>query len=491
MATAYITFGKSESPSVEELSGGMPVQVNAVVDATGAIRVRPGISAWSGFPATTPTPVGAASTYTAPVIGMVSWNGYLIYVTGDTSNPGRNIYVVSAGVATSLSYILSSSFLGGALRPVFAATRPRVLISGGGIILKWEGTIPEAFSLANLATGLGLSVAVSHIATISQRIVANAADPSGLIYWSDIGDTGAGNWQTGLNFLEAETKQDPVIGLYENTNELVALGTETVQMFAPDPSVTFSTSRTMEFGWGPAHSYVPLDEKFMGLDSRRRIMVSNGRSFEPVSAPMIGRQLEDMTTVADCWGARYKWQNYDMALWNFPTDGRFFAFETLSQNWSEWKTKDTSRGGLKGLDITACYFNAATNETLVGLSTGRIAKFDPTATTDLGNPITLVITSSFEDHGESRSKKCNAVFVKFRRGILSDQTSAKVELSYRDDTGEYQEPYRIDVSDASDTDPVFRIRTLGTYRTRQWRITSDSVALSFVSLQEDYTVLDT
>jgi hypothetical protein len=32
---------------------------------------------------------------------------------------------------------------------------------------------------------------------------------------------------------------------------------------------------------------------------------------------------------------------------------------------------------------------------------------------------------------------------------------------------------------------------LGTYRKRQWRIVSDSVALSFVSLQEDFTLLDT
>ena len=471
MPTANVSFNKSESPSVEELAGGLPVQTNVIVDAAGAIRVRPGISAWSGFPSTIPN--------ASPIRQIALWNGYVLYVTDD-----RKLWSVAAGAATALSDATVATQLDGGLRPVIVSTRTRAIVAGGGKPQKWEG--------AGLSARLGGSPpAMSHVTAISQRIVGNASDASGLIYCSDLGDTGAETWQTGLNFMEAETKQDPCIGLYANTNELVALGTETIQMFAPDPSITFSTSRTMEVGWGPAHSYIKLDEKFMGLDIMDRVIVSTGRAFEPVSTPMIGKQLGQMTTVSDCWGMRYKFHNYDFGLLNFPTDGRCFVFETLSQNWGEWRSKDTVHGGLTGLAITASYYDAASRTTLVGLSTGQIAKLDPEATTDLGVPITSILTSTFEDHQTSRAKKCNAVFVSFRRGILADQTSAVIELSYRDDTGPFGEPYRLDVGDGNDVDPVVRIRTLGTYRKRQWRITSDSVALSFVSLQEDFTVLDT
>jgi hypothetical protein len=471
MASGPIKFGGSESPAVEELSGGRPPQINVVTDATGAVRVRPGISAWSGFPAAIPN--------ASPVIAMGAWNGNLIYVTAD-----RKIWAVSAGAVTALSDGTSATQLDGGLRPVIVSTRTRVIISGGGLPQKWEGV--------GLSARLGGSPpSFSHVTTIAQRVVGNDSGISGLIYWSNVGDTGAETWLTGLNFSEAATKQDPVIGLYENSNELVCLGTETIQMLSPDPSEVFTNARTIEVGWGPPHSYIGLDEKFMGLDARRRVIVSTGRAFEPYSTPMIGRQLDEMITVADCWGMRYKFHNYDLGILNFPTDGRSFALDTISQQWAEWKSQDTVHGGLGAFNATSSYFLADQGIALVGLSTGQIAKLDPAVATDLGAPITSVLTSSFEGHQSSRQKKCDAVRLMFRRGIQPLNSTSVIEMSYRDDLGEYGEPFRIYVGDLNDVDPVVAFRSLGVYRTRQWRITSDSVALSFAGLEEDFTVLDT
>jgi hypothetical protein len=470
MASGQVKFSASETPSVEELAGGAPSKVNFLSDAAGAQRLRPGIAAWTDFPAVIPN--------ASSVIGIGSWGIYVIYVTAD-----RKIWAVSSGVVTALSSAAATTQLDGGLRPVIVATRTRVIISGGGKPQKWEG--------AGLSSRLGGSPpAFSHVATISQRVVGNDSGLSGIIYWSGIGDTGAETWLTGLNFREAETRQDPVTGMYVNSNELVALGTETIQMLSPDPSEVFTNARTIEVGWGAPHSYIGMDEQFMGMDARNRAIMCNGRSFSAISPPAIGKQLEDVTDPSDCFGFRYKFENYDLGVLNFPTDGRAFAYDTPTKNWSEFRGYDTAHSAQGAFPVTASFFWADQNLTLVGLATGQIAILDRGATTDLGDPIVGEASSSFEDRGVSRLKKCNAAYVKFRRGILADQTSAKALLSYRDNTGPFCDPFELEIGDASDVDPVITLRSLGTYQQRQWRITVDSAAFSFVGINEDFTILD-
>lgn len=470
MATPQrVTFSGGESPSVDELAGGTPAQVNLLIDATGALRSRPGITAWADFP-TAPN--------ASPVIGIHVWQGNVVYVCED-----RTIWaLIGPGAVVALSDTAdATTMLDGSLRPVFVSTRTRLIFTGGGAPQKWEGV--------GLSARLGGNPPnFSHVTTISQRIVGNDSGVSGLIYWSDIGDAGAETWETGLNFLEAETKQDPVVGLYENTNELVALGTETIQMLSPDPSVTFSPSRTMEIGAGPPLSYIPFDEQFMVLDSRCRAMLSDGRSFSDTSTPAIAQQLEDIGTsgnIADCWGMRHKFGAYDMGIWTFPTDGRAFAFNRPGSAWTEIRGYDTDSGLWAPWSPTAHFFWSDRQLNLVGLADGRIALLDPTATTDLGAPIVTQATSTFEANGTSQQKKCDGVRVKLHRGASVAAPGGHVLLSYRDDLGDFGEPFRLDIGDANDVEPVLQIRSVGVYRQRQWRVTVDSAAFRFVGLEVD------
>lgn len=470
MPADKIRFSQGESPSVDELAGGVPPQVNLLTDAAGALRLRPGISVLSMFPTTIPRASSVAA------IGI--WGTYVIYVTAD-----RYIWAMnSAGTVQALSSTTATTQLAGTNRPVIVPLRDRVVIAGGGAPQQWLGT--------GLSSRLGGSPPnMTHLAAIAQRLVGNANDPSGILYWSDIGNYTS--WPTGLNFAEAETKPDPVIGLYESANELVALGTDTITMLSPDPSVVFSPSRTIEVGWGPAHSYIGFDEQFAGLDARNRFIFSNGRSFEVVSTPYIGQQLEDAgTNVSDAWGMRYKFGNYDLGLLNLPTDGRSFCFDTGSKLWCEWRGWDTDQGQLGKFSATASCYWPDKKQTLVGLSTGQIAVLDPSAYTDLGQTIPAQATSTFEGHATSRQKKCNGVRLRFRRGVVADGDAGYLLLSYRDDLGSFCEPFRLSIGDSSDVDPVVQLRSLGTYRQRQWRILVDSVAFRFADMEEDWQALD-
>jgi len=471
MSTGAIKMAGGQISSSEELAGAMPVQVNGMTDRAGALVPRPGISAWSDFPSTVP--------WASPVVAMGSWNGRLIYVTAD-----RRIWVwLAPGNVVALSDPAdNATMLDGVLRPVIVPTRSRVLIVGGGKPQKWEGS--------GLSARLGGNPpAMTHMVSLAQRLFGNANDPSGLIYWSNIGDTGAETWQTGLNYAEAETKPDPVVGLYENANELVAAGTQTVQMLAPDPSVVVSSSRTMQFGWGPAHSYIEMDEQFMGLDSKNRVVLSNGRSYSFPSWPAVGKEIARISDVSTCWGMRAHVDTYDYGVLTFPSVSRTFAYEMSTKTWSEWRGYDQELASLAAMPFMSAFtWEEKGNLRLVGLTDGRIAVLDPAATDDLGQPIVVMATSAFVSHSTTLLKKCNGLRITVRTAIAGT-TPSKLLLSYRDDLGEFCEPIEFEIGKPDDPEPVLIARSLGSYRKRQWRIMFEGGQFTLAGVEEDFTIL--
>lgn len=475
MSSAPIRFA-GESPSLDELAGGAPAQINCQVDSAGAVRMRPGLAAWEDFPSTIPSPYA--------ITWITSWRNRVVFSTDQnitSASTAKRVYrIEGAGLAE-----LFTQGLRGGLRPTSTIGRDPLgdylIFAAGDTPVFWDGSSPPGFF--NI---LGAPKA-THVTTIAQRVVLNANDPSGIIYWSGVNNPSS--WTTGLDFREAETKRDPVVGLYESSNELVALGTETIQMLSPDPSEVFTPARTIEVGWGSAYSYIGFDEIFMGLDARKRAILCNGRSFEVISSPWIGQQLEEADP-SDAWGFRYKFNNWDLGIEVLPTDGRTFAYDAGAKLWTEWRGHDAATGGYGRFGATAAYYWPERGITLVGMSDGRIAQLDPNATTDLGEPIVVQLTSTFENRGSSRLKKCDHLRMRFRRGTLAPGATGHLLLSYRDDLGPFCEPFRIDIGDPSDVAPVVELHSLGTYRQRQWRIVVDSVLFRFAGMEEDFTVLD-
>jgi hypothetical protein len=465
MSQGKITFSGGQSSSLDDLAGGVPAQVNVLTDAAGSLRVRPGISVWEDFPTTIPD--------ASEIVQIGLFGQYLCWVTAD-----RKIWALTAsGTATALSDATAATQLDGALRPVITSTRTRLIVAGGGKPQKWEG--------AGLSARLGGNPPnFSHVATISQRLVGNDSGASGIMYWSGIGDTGHESWTTGLDFEEAETKPDPLIGLYESSNELAALGTKTLQMFSPDPSVTFSPARTMQIGVGSAYSFVGLDEQFMFLDTKRRAMLSNGRSFSSVSSPPISSDIDNLGTISDCWGFRCNFQNWDLAGLRFPTDGKTFMYDVPSKAWSEWRGYSTTTGTWSDFRARSHYYWEERKLHLVGLSDGSIAKLDPTVATDLGDPISVEITSPFVDHGVLEPKHCQRIVFKLRRGPA--YAGAKILISYRDDNGPFCAPFERDLD--GDSDVAIEINSLGVYRVRQWRIQATGVSIAVAGAQETFTL---
>lgn len=470
MPTEALPFNAGEASGLEQLSGAPPLMANTLQDVSGVRRPRPGISAWSGFPTTIPN--------ASPVDGMAVFMGDLVYVTRD-----RRLWQVHAGAVTALSDNTPTTKLDGSTRPVLVSTNSRVIVAGGGAPQKWTG--------AGLSARLGGSPPnLTMIVGIATRLVGNRNDSSGIFVWSGLGEpVGHERWDA-LNFQEAEASPDTLPGLFTNTNELFAMGTRTMQVYSPDPLVGFAAGRTLNVGLLAPHSVVNVDDNLGFLDSERRFIVTDGRSFtddsvisKPIEAPI--RTL----TAADCFGFRMRLDRWDVPVWFFPSNGIGYMYDVRNSLWSEWRAFGAN--GYTAPAITSALSWPDQNLFLVGLSTGQIAKLDVDAHTDLGAIIKLELVTGHVDHGTDSFKVCRVARFVFRRGDTAQSGSAPlVQISWRDDTGPYTTPETFTLGVAGDYDATIELRSLGTYRRRQWRLEYTAAAdFAFVGAREDFEVL--
>ena len=470
-AKAPIDFASGQQSSNEPLGGAIPQTLNVLVDSTGAIHTRPGISAWPAFG---PSPLLNPNT---SVDGMVAWNGYLVYETSDRLLHAQ----LSPNYGVDISDGTAATQLDGGQRPVFCPARVRVMVAGGGAIQKWEG--PGVGLSARLG---GSPPPATHIVAIAQVLVVNPVGLSGQIQFSAPFDGGQENWPA-INFQELESDPDPLPALYVNTDELIGLGTRTVQTLDPDPNVNlaqgismFVPVRTWTQGAGAPYSFAQNDETFGFLDALKRIQLADGRQYTSISDPAITATLEGLATVSDCWGFRLKTSSWDLLGWNFPTVGRTFVYDTTSKQWQEWR--GFSNGQWKPWIAKSVYRWTDQGLNLIGLGNGTIGMFDPEATTDMGDPIVAEVTSGFQDLGSDLTKTNVCTRFYFRRGLSGVPTPGpRCELFWRNDTGAWQGPEYLPLGDPDDPNPVIEIRGTGSYVVRQWRLRmTDGVPLTLV-----------
>jgi len=466
MSEAALNFGSRQASGDAELAGASPLAVNVLVDGKGAVRRRPGISSWSGFPSSIPDD--------SPVIGMYAFEDELYYV-----NEARRIRKVAPSTATTtaLSTTTSTTLLAGTSRPVFAETPYRLVIAGGGAPQKIDSGETTAERLG------GSPPSGSQVAYLSSRLFSDDDTSSatiGQIRFSGVGDGTLGEeyWDS-LSYATAEADPDDVVAIRSNANELFAFGARSLQVFSPDPVGVIAPGRAKAIGLAAAHSVVRVDESFGILEAQRRFVVTDGRDYEDISGD-IAATLDGITTVSDCWGFRYNSDQFDCLVWVLPSDGRSFAWQR-GASWAQWHGW-TDGIGHTLLPIRSHYFWPEENLHLVGLTSGQIAKFDTAAYTDLGSTIKAEALTGFESRGTDNFKQCNAVYLTFKCATSGAGTAL---LSWRDDLGAFCNPIRISLTGKHQ---VVQLRGLGRYRSRQWKLEfTDAAEFVLARATEDYS----
>jgi hypothetical protein len=466
--SAPVSFAPEQSAG-SELAGASPIVMNMVIDAAGALRRRPGITTHAEAPQT------AIDTNGITGLHVTSANEILVVGGFDPLAP---VYRVKNGAALQLSTGSTSSIAGGRM-PVFAETEAIVVIAAGDRMSK---VVLETWDVSPLG---GDPPKASHVIAIASRLAANSLEDnlnqipySGFAAGSSY--SGHEDWsgiESGV--VSADARPEPVVALHENMAEMAAFGSTNLELFAPDGVIDFARTLANEHGCIAPYSVIPVGKGYAWLTHARHLVVSDGRSVETISRP-IQQTLADMEIVEDCRGYRVQHGAVDVLVWTFPSDGRTFVH---SGGWSQWSS---SVDGIPApFPVTAHALRLGEN--IVGTSDGFVGKLSASATTDLGNTVVCDAESGFISRGTAARKHCEQLRLVVRRGNGAD---GEIHVSWRDDYGAFCQPLVVDFGQGTDREVVVELRSLGVYRSRQWRMTfSGQEDLELAAVEETYTLL--
>jgi hypothetical protein len=471
---ARIPFDASQASSAEELGGAPPLSANVIRDSTGAMRSRPGVSAWDLFPAD-----HASNT---SVTAILEFKDGLVFSTED-----RKLWYWTPGIVKALSDSTEATKLNGTKRPIMIPCASKLVVACDGEMQTWPGS-----GLAARLTPDGSSPRATHVSEINRRLVCNPVSVSGTVQWSGQGDANHTNWTIGIldnegGHLFASARPDKMLALFDTTNELYGFGAQTIQVFYPDATViddairSFAPSRTQNIGLAATYSIIPVDDIFALLDSRLRFITTDGRQYRDLSTSMIGSTISGLSKHDDCWGFRMRLGSWDCLVWIFPTVGKGFIYDLTASRWGEWRFADNN------VNITSAYQYGS--DVLVGLTDGSIGKLDPESCADLGEPIKCEMISGFQMHGTNNLKHSKMVLFRFRH-VASGSVDARVRVWNRADTGRWNLLHVAAIDNTGDETPNFNIYSIGTYRQMQWKVEYiGSGAFSLIDCIEDYDVL--
>ena len=473
----------------EELAGASPQALNVTVDRAGAVRRRPGIANYFTAPELAGAPALAARAIHATEDGIV----FAVVPHGPTSAYALDVYRMTPGGAALVGTMLGDA------RPVMIETEMLLLIAAGQRPAKVELASPGAVSLLG-----GDPPQCTHLIHNSLRLLGNdrVIDRTKVRYSDQAAGTttyaGHEMWTVGVGtagFFTAEAAPDPVVAVAENTNEVWAYGSRTLQLFVADPSLVFAPAVTMEVGCGAPYSVVKREGEFYWLDHARRFVRSSGRGTEVLSQGL-QRTIQRLGTVRDCVGYRVLDGPVDGVAWRFPSEGRTFFWQD-GGGWSEWTSWSSATNQHLPFVVDAAHYDAATGINLVGVPGWGVAKLQGRRATDISlesggepEPIVAEVTTGFLNRGTDSRKWCKSLRLTFRRGEGATRNpEVRGYITYRDSLGPWEAPIPVVLDGIQ---PVCELNGLGTYRRRQWKYTfSDEVEeLVLAGAEEEFVVTD-
>ncbi len=478
-----IPFVPDQQSGVEELAGSSPVAMNVSIDSKGAISLRPGMGTYAQGPQT-------QTASSNPILWLYAASDANLYAVQQVGADWNLMLVKSTGMA-NLSERDGSKLFHNAQQPVVAETEDRMVFTAGSKPSEFLFTTgyPTLLGLPG-QPALSAPPIGTHVVANNARILLNDTTlQKELIQFSDLSGQSSGGYEVfnGANqsvsgFFQGLPNGEPVIALVEKSQQIFCMGRTKTQVWSPDANTIYAIEAAREVGCSSPYSVVSTDDSLAWMDHRRRIIMSDGRSVQPISEPQIQQTLNDMSTVSDCYGYRFIEGNTDAMVWTFPTDGRTFVYQK-GAGWSQWSSWDGVRWG--AFSVRAHTLRPDDDTNVVGLVDGRIAKLSTNFADDFGTAIQAYVITGFQNRGSDNLKHCRSVRIAMRRG-QTGSTEPCGRLSWRDDLGDWNPGLPVGFGATGDVSAVVRLHGLGgTYRRRQWKF-EFMTHVTIASVEEEF-----
>lgn len=191
-----------------------------------------------------------------------------------------------------------------------------------------------------------------------------------------------------LNFANAEGSPDALVRVYADQGQIILFGPVTTEFWSNVGALDFPYqkvgSAVVEWGlvarWSVAKFNRSICCLMRNLLGQQQIVTLSGYTPVPISTPDVDYQISQYGTVSDAIAYSYNLGGRPMYEINFPTEGKTWLYDGLSNVWSELSSGTGRHWANLGIQVNGdTYVSDYRN--------GRIYLLDPETYTDNGTLI--------------------------------------------------------------------------------------------------------
>lgn len=304
-------------------------------------------------------------------------------------------------------------------------------------------------------------------------------------------------WSSVDNPVTCETKGDNLAALYTAFEEILAWGTEGLQVFQDDGATPFVNIQGAfaEAGIEAVYSICKADNSIFALcviDGKRCVIRMYGRTPQVVSEP-IARVLADMVKVSDAIGSIISVGGLALYMLQFPEAQQTWVYDYKNQTWCRWGYWNELTGEHDNFIGQHSFFVKPWNKHLImSRIDGKIYELSRDAFDDAGNTLVSFRRTGWIDHGNAwKRKRSDQFYIKCKAKERIEGQDVSLMLRWRDNGNPVFSPWMVlPLNPDYQGDCLIKLNRFGMYRSRQYEFRlTDAVDLVLVGATETVTEL--
>jgi hypothetical protein len=290
------------------------------------------------------------------------------------------------------------------------------------------------------------------------------------------------------NYITAEMFPDAIVALTRQNNQVVALGSNSIEFFYDAANATGSPlsrndSSTIQMGCAAPYAVIGTEKYFSYISQSgsggRGFWIVDGFTPKKVSDDAIERILDSDTDLSTARGFAIRSKGHFFYVLNLKNANRTLVYDTEEKLWHEWSSNNSGSHTIFACDYVTD--NESGIPYLLHTSNGVLYKFDPSIYQDDGVAILVDITTNKYDFDTYKRKFMHSFKVVADRYVTGNSISFK----WTDD--DYQSWSNIKTITLTDDFPAFL--RLGSFRRRAFNLThSLNYPLRIESIEVEYSL---
>lgn len=320
---------------------------------------------------------------------------------------------------------------------------------------------------------------------------------SGRIYFSSNNDGSPNtlNFEPD-NYFNATRDSDKTVWFEVFFNEILVLGTRTIQSFYNDGTTPFkdNPNAVIDIGCIAPNSVVQANNTLIFLANNKRIVQLSGRTPVVIDA-LISKEIMSLGTVTDAFAYNMEIEGKAYYVITFPTENRTFAYDYFLNDWSEWTYWDTLESKHTAYLGRSYDVNVENGINIVGSRIdGKIYKASADYYSDATRLISMELYTSSIDYGtqlKKRSKKLTFTLLTGKVDVSNTNTDAQLMIRWQDEGSlNWSNEHWKSLRNKGNYKTTVQKVGLGAYRNRQYHFKlTDNVPFVLGDVEEDVDVL--